>query len=140
MKELRDNIKNRVNLEMMAAGYNKKRIVQAAVFEELVEMLTPARKPFVVRACIMSHFALSSYSHFAPLSQPKKGKQSVIMFVGLQGSGKTTSCTKFASYYKSKGFKVALICAGHFLNFSGVSSSFRVVFAYPISRFYGSAP
>jgi len=54
VKELRDNIKNRVNLEMMAAGYNKKRIVQAAVFEELVEMLTPARKPFVVSSRIVA--------------------------------------------------------------------------------------
>jgi flagellar biosynthesis GTPase FlhF len=26
--------------------------------------------------------------------QPTKGKQNVIMFVGLQGSGKTTTCTK----------------------------------------------
>jgi len=92
VKELRENIKRRVQLEDMAGGYNKKRIVQAAVFEELVNMLTPARKPF----------------------QPKKGKQSVIMFVGLQGSGKTTSCTKYAAYYKRMGFKVALICADTF--------------------------
>merc|ERR1712022_66185 len=48
VKQLRDQIKNRINLEMLAAGYSKKRIVQAAVFEELVEMLTPANKPFVV--------------------------------------------------------------------------------------------
>lgn len=92
VKQLRERIKNRVNLEMMAAGYNKKRICQAAVFEELVEMLTPEAKPF----------------------QPKKGKSSVIMFVGLQGSGKTTSCTKYAAYYKRMGFKVALICADTF--------------------------
>lgn len=26
--------------------------------------------------------------------KPKKGKPNVIMFVGLQGSGKTTTCTK----------------------------------------------
>lgn len=26
--------------------------------------------------------------------QPSKGKNNVIMFVGLQGSGKTTTCTK----------------------------------------------
>lgn len=92
VKELRENIKRRVDFESMAGGYNKKRILQAAVFEELVQMLTPAREPF----------------------KPKKGKQSVIMFVGLQGSGKTTSCTKYAAYYKRMGFKVALICADTF--------------------------
>lgn len=43
-----------------------------AVFEELCEMLNPGNPPY----------------------QPKKGKPNVIMFVGLQGSGKTTSCTK----------------------------------------------
>ena len=41
--------------------------------------------------------------------QPKKGKCNVIMFVGLQGSGKTTSCTKFAYYYKRKGWKTCLV-------------------------------
>ena len=28
---------------------------------------------------------------------PSKGKQNVIMFVGLQGSGKTTTCSKVGS-------------------------------------------
>jgi len=45
---------------------------------------------------------------------PTKEKQNVIMFVGLQGAGKTTSCTKYAAYYKKKGFKVALVCADTF--------------------------
>jgi signal recognition particle subunit SRP54 len=33
----------------------------------------------------------------------KKGKPNVIMFVGLQGSGKTTSIAKFANHYLRKG-------------------------------------
>jgi signal recognition particle GTPase len=41
-------------------------------------------------------------------AQPKKGKSNVIMFVGLQGSGKTTSCTKLANYYKKKGWKTCV--------------------------------
>ena len=32
---------------------------------------------------------------------PTKGKQNVIMFVGLQGSGKTTTCTKVSVYLKT---------------------------------------
>lgn len=35
----------------------------------------------------------------------KKQKPNVIMFVGLQGSGKTTTVTKLAHHYKSKGWK-----------------------------------
>ncbi|KAJ1674675.1 Signal recognition particle, partial [Spiromyces aspiralis] len=38
--------------------------------------------------------------------KPTKGKSNVIMFVGLQGNGKTTTCTK--------GWKTALVCADTF--------------------------
>jgi signal recognition particle subunit SRP54 len=34
--------------------------------------------------------------------------------VGLQGAGKTTTCTKYAYYYKKKGWKTALVCADTF--------------------------
>lgn len=36
------------------------------------------------------------------------------MFVGLQGSGKTTSCTKLARWYQARGFKACLVCADTF--------------------------
>jgi signal recognition particle subunit SRP54 len=36
------------------------------------------------------------------------------MFVGLQGSGKTTTCTKYAYYWQKQGWKVALVCADTF--------------------------
>ena len=36
------------------------------------------------------------------------------MFVGLQGSGKTTTVTKLAHYYRKKNFKVGLVCADTF--------------------------
>lgn len=43
-----------------------------------------------------------------------KGKQNVVVFVGLQGNGKTTTIGKFAHYYKRKGWKPALVCADTF--------------------------
>lgn len=36
------------------------------------------------------------------------------MFVGLQGSGKTTTCTKLAYYYLKKNWKTCLVCADTF--------------------------
>ena len=45
---------------------------------------------------------------------PVKGKPNVIMFVGLQGSGKTTTCTKLAYHYQKKGWKACLVCADTF--------------------------
>ena len=39
----------------------------------------------------------------------KPGKKNVILLVGIQGSGKTTTIGKLIKYYKSKGFKVAAL-------------------------------
>lgn len=39
------------------------------------------------------------------------GKLDTILFVGLQGSGKTTSIAKVANYFKKRGYHVATICA-----------------------------
>ncbi|MFW9895355.1 MAG: signal recognition particle receptor subunit alpha [Candidatus Thorarchaeota archaeon] len=39
----------------------------------------------------------------------KPGKKNVILLVGIQGSGKTTTIGKLAKYYKSKGYKVAAL-------------------------------
>eukprot|EP01119_Soliformovum_irregulare_P017388 TRINITY_DN5160_c0_g1_i1.p1 TRINITY_DN5160_c0_g1~~TRINITY_DN5160_c0_g1_i1.p1 ORF type:complete len:484 (+),score=148.17 TRINITY_DN5160_c0_g1_i1:53-1504(+) len=90
--KLRKNIKNTVNLTEMAGGLNKRKIIQKAVFDELVNLLDPGTTPF----------------------KPKKGHPNVIMFVGLQGAGKTTTVSKLAYYYKKKGWKPALICADTF--------------------------
>ena len=61
-----------VDFEDMAAGLNRRRIIQSTVFNELCKLLDPG----------------------VPAWHPAKGKANVIMFVGLQGSGKTTTCTK----------------------------------------------
>jgi signal recognition particle subunit SRP54 len=36
------------------------------------------------------------------------------MFVGLQGAGKTTTCTKLARWYNTRGFRSCLVCADTF--------------------------
>eukprot|EP01027_Heterolobosea_sp_BB2_P007850 GEZU01011657.1.p1 GENE.GEZU01011657.1~~GEZU01011657.1.p1 ORF type:complete len:180 (+),score=25.01 GEZU01011657.1:54-593(+) len=91
VNQLRTNIKN----ELMAdktQGTNKRNKVQEAVFRELCRLLDPGTKPFA----------------------PVKGRPNVIMFVGLQGAGKTTTVTKYAYAYAKKGFKSCLICADTF--------------------------
>ncbi|KAJ3103432.1 hypothetical protein HDU97_010178 [Phlyctochytrium planicorne] len=89
---LRDNIKKIVNIEELAAGINKRKLIQKAVYDELCRLVDPGIEPF----------------------KPKKGKPNVIMFVGLQGAGKTTTCTKLANYYQRKGWKICLVCADTF--------------------------
>jgi len=39
------------------------------------------------------------------------GKTKVIMLVGIQGSGKTTTAVKIASFLRKRGFKAAVVCA-----------------------------
>ncbi|PWA29785.1 hypothetical protein CCH79_00007763, partial [Gambusia affinis] len=92
VKQLRENVKSAIDLEEMASGLNKRRMIQHAVFKELVKLVDPGVKAWT----------------------PTKGKNNVIMFVGLQGSGKTTTCSKLAYYYQRKGWKTCLICADTF--------------------------
>ncbi|KAI9096963.1 signal recognition particle 54 kDa protein [Phlyctochytrium arcticum] len=92
VQNLRKNIKSTVNLEELASGVNKQRIIQKAIFNELCQLVDPGVEPF----------------------KPVKGKASVVMFVGLQGAGKTTTCTKLAYHYQRKGWKTCLIAADTF--------------------------
>ncbi|XP_054153869.1 signal recognition particle subunit SRP54-like [Oppia nitens] len=92
VKQLRENVRSVIDFDEMAAGLNKRRMIQMAVFKELVKLVDPGVKAW----------------------QPIKGRTNIIMFVGLQGSGKTTTCTKMAYYYLRKGWKCALVCADTF--------------------------
>jgi len=82
VKHLREQIKKEVDVESMASGMNKRKLLEQAVCNELCKMLNPGKEPYV----------------------PKKKQPNVIMFVGLQGCGKTTTCSKYAYLYKRKGF------------------------------------
>ncbi|KAG8372511.1 hypothetical protein BUALT_Bualt12G0073800 [Buddleja alternifolia] len=92
VRDMQTNIKKIVNLDDLAAGHNKRKIIQQAIFNELCKILDPGKPAFTL----------------------KKGKSSVVMFVGLQGSGKTTTCTKYAYYHQKKGWKPALVCVDTF--------------------------
>ncbi|TDZ19586.1 Signal recognition particle 54 kDa protein-like protein [Colletotrichum orbiculare MAFF 240422] len=90
--QLRKSIKSTVNFKELPPAVNKKRLIQKSVFDELVKLVDPHAEPF----------------------KPKKGKSNVIMFVGLQGAGKTTTCTKLARHYQARGLKACLVCADTF--------------------------
>ncbi|NOR38561.1 MAG: signal recognition particle protein [Candidatus Thorarchaeota archaeon] len=42
------------------------------------------------------------------------GKPNLVMLVGIQGSGKTTTAGKLARYYQKRGIKTGVICADNF--------------------------
>lgn len=62
VKQLRENVRAVIDFEEMAGGLNKRRMIQSAVFKELVKLVDPGVKPY----------------------QPVKGRPNIIMFVGLQ--------------------------------------------------------
>ncbi|CAN6860170.1 unnamed protein product [Brassica oleracea] len=47
---MQNNIKKIVNLEELAAGHNKRRIIEQAIFSELCKMLDPGKPAFKVRS------------------------------------------------------------------------------------------
>ena len=91
VKKVQTNIREKF-LEIQEETGNKKLMIQRQVVKELQNMLTSKKQPYKM----------------------EKGKPNVVMFVGLQGSGKTTTCTKYANFYQKKGWKVGLVCADTF--------------------------
>jgi signal recognition particle subunit SRP54 len=91
VKKLKDNIIMQFKLSD-ESGSDLRKMILGSVVQEVTAMLTTERKPY----------------------EPKKGKSNVIMLVGLQGSGKTTTCTKLAYHWKKKNFRVCLVCADTF--------------------------
>jgi signal recognition particle subunit SRP54 len=89
----RESIKARISSHDTGGPHsNVAKLVQQAVMEELTTLLTPPTKPY----------------------QLKRGKRNVILFVGLQGAGKTTTIAKFANYYQKRNWKCAMVCADTF--------------------------
>lgn len=95
INDMRNSVKTQVMIQMGTGemgGANIKKLIQKCVVDEMTNMLSSKNK--------------------APEMQ--RGKSNVVMFVGLQGSGKTTTCTKFAYHYIKKGWRVGLVGADTF--------------------------
>lgn len=91
VKKLKDNITMQFKLNE-EKGTNLRKMILKSVASELTNMLSCDKEPF----------------------KPKKGRPNVVMFVGLQGSGKTTTCAKYAHYWQRKNFRTCMICADTF--------------------------
>lgn len=91
VKKLKDNITMQFKLNE-ESGANLRKLIIQSVAKELTGMLTVDKAPF----------------------KPKKGKPNIVMFVGLQGSGKTTTCAKYAHYWQRKNFRTCMVCVDTF--------------------------
>lgn len=90
--ELKRNIDDKIKATKINPGINKAKFIYTIIFDELVRLIDPQKPPYKI----------------------KKGKTQIVLFVGLQGSGKTTTICKYANFYKKKGFKTGIVCADTF--------------------------
>lgn len=75
---------------------NLKRLFKTAIHESVLEVLTP-------------EYPLDPVDFV--IEKKSKGEPTVILFVGVNGTGKTTTLAKMASLFKKKGFSV-VVAAG----------------------------
>ena len=87
--EISKRMEERALKEKMPPGISRREHVIKVVYEELTRFV--GEKP-------------------VPLNV-EPGKRKIIMLVGIQGSGKTTTAAKLARFYQKRGLKPALICA-----------------------------
>jgi len=83
------SIEERALKEKVPPGVSRREHVIKVVYEELTRFL--GEKPVPLKT--------------------EPGKRTVLMLVGIQGSGKTTNAAKLARYFQKRGLKAALICA-----------------------------
>jgi len=87
--EISKNIEDRALKEKVPPGVSRREHVVKVVYDELTRFL--GEKPVPLKT--------------------EPGKRTVLMLVGIQGSGKTTNAAKLARYFQKRGLKAALICA-----------------------------
>ncbi|OBA22202.1 signal recognition particle protein [Metschnikowia bicuspidata var. bicuspidata NRRL YB-4993] len=112
--KLRDNIRAKIATEFKSeaeSASNKRKKLQKIVFDELCGLVDSHEEPPKPKKLSQPH---KSVGKGGRRTKKSDANSHIIMFVGLQGAGKTTSCTKLAVYYKKRGFKVGLVCADTF--------------------------
>ena len=95
--ELKEKIKQKLVGQKVKIGTNKREIVEKAVRDAVLEVLTPEK-----------HIDLLE------MIKSKKGKPFVIVFVGFNGSGKTTTIAKLANWLKKNGLSVVIAASDTF--------------------------
>ena len=83
------SIEERALKEKVPPGVSRREHVIKVVYEELTKFL--GEKPVLLKV--------------------EPGKRTVLMLVGIQGSGKTTNAAKLVRYLQKRGLKTGLVCA-----------------------------
>ncbi|RKP00532.1 hypothetical protein CXG81DRAFT_13106 [Caulochytrium protostelioides] len=94
VQRLRTDVKETVRRELVRIAA-KRSILQKAMFDALCRLIDPGVKPYV--------------------PSKVRARPQIIVLVGLQGAGKTTTCTKLAKHYATQlQLKVGVVCTDTF--------------------------
>jgi signal recognition particle subunit SRP54 len=103
-----------VRLALLEADVNLKvirdfleRVRQRCIGKDVLESLTPGQQ--VVK--IVHEELIAVLSGGDPKLSPAPSPPTVVMLVGLQGSGKTTTCAKLALHLRRQGHRALLVAA-----------------------------
>lgn len=91
--DLSKSIERRVLEQELPAGITRRELTIKVVYDELVILLGGEK---------------------TQLPKYPKGKPTVILLVGIQGSGKTTSASKLTWFMKKQGYSIGVVCADNF--------------------------
>ncbi|MCX8169497.1 MAG: signal recognition particle receptor subunit alpha, partial [Candidatus Methanomethyliaceae archaeon] len=91
--ELSKNVEKKILEAELPPGITRRELAIKVVYDELVSLLGGEK---------------------AEAPKYERGKLTIILLIGVQGSGKTTSASKLAWYFKNQGYSVGLVCADNF--------------------------
>jgi signal recognition particle subunit SRP54 len=90
--ELTARVKERALNDDVAPGVSRRDYAIKVIYDEITNLLGRRHQPLLL----------------------DPGKQNILLLVGIQGSGKTTSISKLARYYQKRGFKMGVIAGDTF--------------------------
>ncbi len=90
--EATENIKKEAMNTKLSSSIRRRDYIIKIIHDELVKILGGKSAPIRI----------------------KPNKQNIILMVGIQGSGKTTTVGKLVHYYKSKGYTIGVVCGDNF--------------------------
>jgi signal recognition particle subunit SRP54 len=86
--QMADNLQNRALNHKLPSGISRRDAMITIVYEELASIMGGTAYPLNLQ----------------------KGKTNILMLIGIQGSGKTTTAGKLAQYLKQDSWNIGLVC------------------------------
>jgi signal recognition particle subunit SRP54 len=86
--EVTERIRKKATDESISDKINRKEFIIKLLHDELIQMMGGVAAP----------------------ARIKQNRENIMLLVGIQGSGKTTTIGKLAKYYLKKGMRIAVVC------------------------------